>query len=205
MQKKILAALAADFDGIKAACVAAASNDDVVIPIFDYAADGSFERHTCGVTKGDATQSGDNLLNIDGGATDYQSWYTTEHLDDATSGRSILLKALSARIADVSKLNPAADMFGKPHNIVLDSAPERVVAYSFITPITDDVNVPIELNKINLQADLNISDSENLPLGFDLGENAGACPAAVQRLCGGFGDHIQISFADDPRDLPFRA
>ena len=109
------------------------------------------------------------MLNIGGNYNDYAAWFNGEHLDDATSGRSVLLQALSARIANVSKLNPAADMFGTLHNIVLDSAPERVVAYSFITPITDDVNVPIELNKINLQADLNISDSENLPLGFDLG------------------------------------
>lgn len=170
VQNKILTALATDFASIKAACVAAASNTDVVIPIFDYAADGTFERHTCGVTKGDAYNIGANssLLHIDTYPT-FNDWYTTEQVGDATSGRAILLKALSARIADVSKLNPAADMFGKPHNIVLDSAPERVVAYSFITPITSEENVPIELNKINLQADLNISDSEDLPLGFDLG------------------------------------
>lgn len=163
IQKKILDALKADFAGVRAACTATADADAVVIPLFDYSADGTFERHTCGVTKNDVW----NTLYISN-YTDYDVWASTEQIEDETSGRAILLKAIATRIADISKLNLAADMFGTPHNIVLDSAPERVVAYSFITPITGDLNVPIKLNQINLQADLNMSDSEDLPLGFDL-------------------------------------
>lgn len=138
------------------------SDNDVVIPIFNYAeADGTYKPAVCGVTKTELWVN----LNLQPYSAGYSAWETAE-----LEARAAILLSIATRISNMSAITLSADVFNQPQNIILDSSPERVVAYSFVTPYTkgDDV-LPIQLNRVNLTADLTISENEDLPLGFDLG------------------------------------
>jgi len=137
------------------------TDNDVVIPISDYAeADGTYKPNKCGVTKKELWTN----LNMQPYAT-YTAWETAE-----LEARAAILLSVATRISNVSAITLAAGVFDQAQNIVLDSAPERVVAYSFVTPYNKTEGVtPIQLNRVNLTADLTISDNEDLPTNFDLG------------------------------------
>lgn len=160
-KSKILAYLQANYADIYSN-IASYGDDDVVIPIFNYAeADGTYSPATCGVTKKELWVN----LNMQPYGTGYDAWATAE-----LEARAAILLSIATRISNMSGITLAADVFKQPQNIILDSSPERVVAYSFVTPYTkgDDI-LPIQLNRVNLTADLTISENEDLPLGFDLG------------------------------------
>ena len=160
VKNKILAYLQENYNTIYSN-IGSYSDNDVVIPIFNYAeADGTYTRHACGVTKEELWVN----LNMPPYNT-YEAWETAD-----LEARDIILRSIATRISNMSAITLAADVFNQPQNIVLDNSPERVVAYSFVTPYTkDDVVLPIQLNRVNLTADLTISENEDLPLGFDLG------------------------------------
>lgn len=159
-KNKILANLSANYTTIYST-IGQYADDDVVVPIFDYdEADGTYQRHKCGVTKKELWTN----LNAQPYST-YAAWETAE-----LEARAAILLSVATRISNMSAITLAAGVFNQAQNIVLDSSPEKVVAYSFVTPYNKAEGVtPIQLNRINLQADLNISDNENLPAGFDLG------------------------------------
>ena len=168
-KSKILAYLQANYNTIYSN-IGSYSDNDVVIPIFNYAeADGTYSPATCGVTK---TELWTNLNMLqyapDVQHPDTTGWFAWKA--NELEARAAILLSIATRISNMSAITLSADVFNQPQNIILDSSPERVVAYSFVTPYTkgDDI-LPIQLNRVNLTADLTISENEDLPLGFDLG------------------------------------
>lgn len=127
---------------------------------FDTYIDGQYKNADIELTNNEAS-----VLGISSGSGSFSDWKSNYSTDEFAQN---IITMLANKIITNGAPMLNDEMFNKEKNIALDSAPEKMVVFSYTSPISADATIPMQLSSINLAANMQTGDSQELPQGFDL-------------------------------------